>query len=148
MSKDKAATPADGAAAPKKSKKKLLIIIVAAVLLLGGGAGGYLMFAGGDDAEPPPEPGLVVALDAITINLADGHFLKVSIALQATIEAHEEPEGSKALDILISEFSNRSVAELSSNEAREEAKTRLKEKVSHAYHGEVMDVYFTEFVIQ
>jgi flagellar protein FliL len=146
MSKDKA-TPADGA--PKKGKKKLMIIVLAAVLLLGGGgAGGYFALASGNKEEPPPEPGVVVPLEAITINLSDGHFLKVSIALQATAEVHEEPDGSKALDILISQFSNRSVAELSSNEAREEAKEILKDKITERYEGEIMDVYFTEFVMQ
>lgn len=145
MSKDKAA---EGAETPKKGKKKLIIIIAAVVLLLGGGAGGYFAFFAGPAEEPAPEPGIVVALQPITINLADGHFLKISIALQATIEAHEEPDGSKALDLLISQFSNRSVAELSSNEAREEAKTALKEKVHEAYHGEIIDLYFTEFVMQ
>lgn len=140
--------PADGAEAPKKSKKKLIIIILAAVLLLGGGASGYFFVFAGDGTEPPPEPGVVVQLDAITVNLADGHFLKISIALQATADAHEEPDGSKALDLLISEFSNRSVAELSSNGARDEAKKSLKKKVEKAYHGEVMDIYFTEFVMQ
>ena len=147
MAKD-TATP-DGAEAPKKSKK-LLIIILAVLLLGGSGAGGYFFFVAGKktEEEVKPEPGLVVALEAITINLEDGHFLKVSIALQATIEAHEEPDGSKALDLLISQFSNKSVAELSSNEAREEHKKELVEKVKKAYHDEVYDIYFTEFVMQ
>jgi len=145
MAKEK---PADGGE-PKKGKGKLIIIIVVVVLLLGGGGGGGYYYFSHKDAEPaPPEPGLVVALEPITINLADGHFLKVSIALQATAEAHEEPDGSKALDLMISHFSNRSVAEFSSNEAREEAKKKLKEAVTEAYEGEVMDLYFTEFVMQ
>jgi flagellar FliL protein len=147
MAKDKA-TP-DGAEAPKKGKKKLIIILLAVLLLGGGGAGGYLFLAGGEaEAATAPEPGPVVALDAITVNLADGHFLKVSIALQATADAHEEPDGSKALDLLISQFSNKEVAELSSNEAREHHKKELVEKVKKAYHEEVYDVYFTEFVMQ
>ena len=149
MAKD-TATP-DGAEAPKKSKKKLLIIMILAVVLLGGGgAGGYFFFFAGKktEEEVKPEPGLVVALEAVTINLEDGHFLKVSIALQATIDAHEEPDGSKALDLLISQFSNKSVAELSSNEAREEHKKELVEKIKKAYEEEVYDIYFTEFVMQ
>jgi flagellar FliL protein len=147
MAKD-TATP-DGAEAPKKSRK-MLIVIALAVVLLGGGAGAYFaFFAGGSEKEAvAPEPGLVVALEPITVNLADGHFLKISIALQATAEAHAEPDGSKALDILISQFSNKSVGELSSNEAREEHKKKLIEQVTKAYEGEVYDVYFTEFVMQ
>jgi flagellar FliL protein len=145
MAKDKSAEGGE----PKKGKGKLIIIIVVVVLLLGGGgAGGYLYFAGGEEEAPAPEPGLVVALEPITINLADGHFLKVSIALQASADAHEEPNGSKALDLLISQFSNKSVAELSSNDAREEQKKALVEKVKKAYEEEVYDVYFTEFVMQ
>jgi flagellar FliL protein len=148
MAKDTAIP--NGAEAPKKSKKMLIIILLAVVLLGGGGAGGYFYFFTGDktEEEVKPEPGPVVALEAITINLEDGHFLKVSIALQATIDAHEEPDGSKALDLLISLFSNKSVAELSSSEAREEHKKELVEKVKKAYHEEVYDVYFTEFVMQ
>jgi flagellar FliL protein len=147
MAKD-TATP-DGAEAPKKSKK-MLVIILLAVVLLGGGAGAYLLLGkgGGEPEAVQHEPGVVVALEAITINLADGHFLKVSIALQASADASHEPEGSKALDLLISQFSNKSVAELSSNDAREEQKKELIEKVKKAYEEEVYDVYFTEFVMQ
>jgi flagellar protein FliL len=146
MAKDTATT--EGAEAPKKGKTKLIIIVLA-VLLLGGGAAGYFLFGKKDTAEAAtPEPGAIVSLEAITINLADGHFLKVSIALQASADAHEEPNGSKALDLLISQFSNKSVAELSSNDAREEQKKALVEKVKKAYEEEVYDVYFTEFVMQ
>jgi flagellar FliL protein len=121
------------------------------VLLLGGGAAGsYFMFFK-KKSEPEAvtyEPGAVVSLDAITVNLADGHFLKISIALQASAEAAEEPNGSKALDLVISQFSNKSVADLSTNESREEQKKELVEKVKEAYEEEVYDVYFTEFVMQ
>ena len=102
----------------------------------------------GKEEEVQHEPGVVLALEPITINLEDGHFLKVSIALQASADAAHEPEGSKALDILISQFSNKSVAELSSNDAREAQKKELVEKVKKAYEEEVYDVYFTEFVMQ
>lgn len=149
MSKDKDKDKAS-AEAPKKSKKKLIIVAALVVLLGGGGAGGYffVLAPGKAEAAPPPEPGAVVALEAITINLADGHFLKLKIALQATAEAHEEPDGSKALDIAIDMFSNRAVEELASNAERQRAKAELKEKVTAAYEHEVMDVYLTEFVMQ
>jgi len=135
--------------APKKGKKKLLIIIVAAVIALGGGgAGGYFFFAGGEEVAPAPEPGEVVALESITVNLADGHYLKLRIALQATAEVAEVPDGSKALDIAIEQFSNKSIAELSSDAERNRQKGELREKISKAYDEEIMDVYFTEFVMQ
>jgi flagellar FliL protein len=139
----------DETAAPQKSKKKLLVLVVGVLLLLGAGGAGYTMMAGSGSDEPvEPEPGAVVALDAVTINLADGHYLKVKLALQATADAHEEPDGSKALDAAIEHFSDMKMAELSSSEGRAKAKHDLTEKVSEAYEGEVMDIYYTEFVMQ
>ncbi len=141
--------------APKKSKKKLIMIIAVVAVLLGGGAGGYLMVKPSSataEPEPEPEPGMVVPLDAITINLADGHFLKLKLSLQATADVTEAPDGSKALDIAIDLYSNREMAELMSNAERERSKTELKEKIEAAYtvdkEKEIMDVYFTSFVIQ
>ena len=133
--------------APGKSTKKLVLVVVALVLVLGGGGGAYLVLT--RDATPaPPTPGKVLALDAITLNLADGHFLKLKLALQATTDATGELDGSKALDLAVAEFSNRKVAELSTAEAREAGKAELRTKVNEAYEGEVMDLYFTEFVMQ
>ncbi|GAA3260375.1 flagellar basal body-associated protein FliL [Dactylosporangium siamense] len=141
--------------APKKGGKKKLIMILAIVLVAlgGGGYGGYLMFA------PKPAAaveklvaGVVVPLDAVTINLADGHYLKLKMTLQATDKAAEAPDGSKALDAAISLFSNMDSKELLTNEGREKYKTQLKEKVIVAYtvskEKEIMDVYYTTFVIQ
>ncbi|MFL6145739.1 MAG: flagellar basal body-associated protein FliL [Labedaea sp.] len=128
----------------KRSKKKKLILIVAAALMLVGGAGAYLMLG---KTESAPKPGKVITLEPITMNLTDGHYLKLHLALQATADA-KEVDGSKALDLAVSEFSNRPIAELSGSPARESSKNTLRAKVSEAYSGEVMDVYFTEFVTQ
>jgi flagellar FliL protein len=143
MSKDVTTTPPTG-----KSKKKLLLLMLAALLLAGAGGAGYFGFLRGPKTPPKPEPGKVVPLDAITMNLAEGHFLKLRLALQATADVAEAPDGSKALDIAITEFSNRSVGDLSSNAAREKAKSELKDKVGKAYNGKIMNVYLTEFVMQ
>jgi flagellar FliL protein len=147
MSKKDTETPAEVPEA-KKSKKMLIIIVAAVVVLLGGGGGAYFAFFSGPSKKPEPVPGKVVVMDAITLNLTEGHFLKLKLALQATIDVAELPDGSKAADIAIAQFSNLSVAELSSNEAREKAKKALVKKVEEAYEGEIMDVYFTEFVMQ
>jgi flagellar protein FliL len=131
--------------AEKKSKKMLLILIVVAVLALGGGA--YFLLLKPSGEEPAPEPGEVLALDAITVNLSEGHFLKLKIALQATLEVTEDVDGSKALDLAVDQFSNLSVAELG-NEGRVKHKAELKDKIVEAYEGEVMDIYLTDFVMQ
>jgi flagellar FliL protein len=138
---------------PKKSKKKLLIILIVAIVVLGGGGfGGYMIFKPASTkakVEVKPSPGLVVVLDAITINLADGHYLKLKMSLQMTLDAGEETvDGSQALDLAINEYSNRPMAELFSNDERNKSKAELLEKVKEAYEKKVMDIYFTTFVIQ
>ncbi|WP_433040324.1 flagellar basal body-associated FliL family protein [Dactylosporangium sp. CS-033363] len=150
MAKDEKTTEETPA---KGGKKKLIMIIAIAVVLLGGGAGGYLMFKPKTAAaEPEPTPGVVSVLDAVTINLADGHYLKLKMTLQATTDAAEAPDGSKALDLAITEYSGRKMDELMSNAERDRTKKELVEKVVKAYtvekKKEVMDIYFTTFVIQ
>ncbi|MGI5241596.1 flagellar basal body-associated FliL family protein [Dactylosporangium sp. CA-139066] len=151
MAKDDKTT--EDAPAKGGKKKLIMIIAIALVALIGGGAGGYMIFAPKKaTAEPPPTPGVVSVLDAITINLADGHYLKLKMTLQATTEAAEAPDGSKALDIAIEEYSGRKMDELMSNAERDRTKKELVAKVVKAYtvekKKEVMDIYFTTFVIQ
>lgn len=132
---------------PGSKKKKLIIMAVA---LLAAAGGGYYMLAPGGEttAEPEPVPGKVLLLDAITLNLADGHYLKLTLALQATADTEHELDGSQALDLAVSHFSNLPVAELVTNESREASKQELLHEISEAYHHMVMDIYLTEFVIQ
>jgi flagellar FliL protein len=144
-----------GEEAPKSKKKLMIIIIVAVVVLLGGGYGGYLAFSPKSSsatakaaATPSLTPGVVVVLDAITINLADGHYLKLKMSLQATADAGTAVDGSKALDLAIAQYSNVPEASLMSNAQREKTKAELLTKVEKAYKNMVMDIYFTTFVIQ
>jgi flagellar protein FliL len=142
-------------AAPTSKKKKLMII--GAVLVVAAAA---YMFVLKPKPAPSgePEPGMVVKLDPLTLNLADGRYLKLALALQFTAAASggggghgggaEEPDGSKALDIAIAQLSNRKIAELNTAQAREAAKAKLLASIEEAYHHEVMDLYFTEFVMQ
>lgn len=130
-------------AAPKGSKKKLIMIIVG-VLVLGGG--GYYMFLKPKPAGPPV-PGIVVKLDSIQINLAAEHYLRVGVALQL-VEGVKEADGSKALDAAIEIFSGLPMAEVNDSKKRDALKKELVKELDHRYEGEVMGVYFTEFVTQ
>ena len=144
----------EGAAeAPKKSSKKMLIIIVAAVVLLGGGGGAFFMMKG-DSAEAAPVKGTVVALDdAMTINLADGHYLKLNFSLQQTADAGAESvDTSEARELAIDEYTGKTVAELSTEKGRETIKEDLLAKIVKAYTEDkkemVMGIYYTQFVTQ
>jgi len=141
------------AEAPKKSKK-MLIIIIAAVVLLGGGGGAFFMLKGGSKAEAAPKKGTVVTIDSpITINLADGHYLKLGFSLQQTETMGEESvDTSEALNLAINEYTGKTVAELSTTKGRDAAKEELVAAIVKAYtvdkKQEVMDIYFTSFVTQ
>jgi flagellar protein FliL len=152
MSKDDKETPPE---APKKSKKKLMIIVIAVVVLLGGGAGAYFMFfTGGTEVVPPPKKGAVVAMEsALTINLADGHYLKLAFTLQATEDAGEaEIDNAEAIDIAIDKYTGMEIAELETEKGRQAAKAELLEEIEKVYNVDdvhvIMDVYFTQFVTQ
>lgn len=140
----------DGSA--KGGKKKLLMIAVL-VLVVGGGAAWWFLFRGGSaeaeaKAEPEPVPGAVVTLNPISINLADGHYLKIGFALQQTADVKEAVDGSQALDTAISLYSGKPMAELSDPGSRDALKKELVHRVSEEYEDEVYDVYFTEYVMQ
>lgn len=152
----KATPPAEEEAAPK-SRKKLIIIVLAAVLVLGGGAAWYFLMGPGHaaegeaaHAEPEPEPGAVLTVEPISVNLAAGHYLRIGLGLQMTADAggHGEPDPSKAVDLLIAKFSGRDMAAVSDPATRDALKAELLVEIEEAYHGEVMDLYLTNYVTQ
>jgi flagellar protein FliL len=126
-------------------KKKLLVVLV--VLVLAGVATWWFMLRPAS-AEEAPTPGEVVKLEAIQVNLADGHYLRIGIALQATDEVKEELDGSKALDATIELFTGERQEQLARKPYRDDLKKKLEHHLEEAYEGEVMKVYFTDFVTQ
>ncbi len=130
----------------KKSKKKMIIIIVVALLVVG--AAYHFLLGSKPKKAGPPKPGAVVTMDDTTLNLTDGHFLKIKIALQAVVGAPATIDTSKASDLMISEFTGQSMATLSNATARNKLKSELLTKIEAAYPKDFMGIYFTEFVMQ
>ncbi|TNM44193.1 flagellar basal body-associated protein FliL [Nocardioides albidus] len=128
----------------KGGKGRTIGIAVLLLALVGGGAWFFLLKPSG---ESGPKPGEVVTLEAIQVNLAGGHYLRLGMALQLTESAHEV-DGSKALDSAITVFSGLPVGEVNKPEVREALRKQLLHKLEERYHHEVMEVYFTEFVTQ
>ena len=145
MAKKKPAAKGEDAAAGG-GKKKLVLLVVGLLVI---GAAAYVLVL-----KPKPEgkkkekpvAGQVVPLEPRQVNLEGGHYLKLGLALQGTAGA-EEIDGSKALDAAIELFSGKKLAQIE-GERRVALKEKLVEELVHLYHGEVMDVYFTEFVTQ
>lgn len=139
------AAPGEVTMVTKGGGRKKVVMVVVLVLALGAAA---YWFALRPTAEAKaPEPGEVVRLEPIQVNLSGGNYLKIGVALQLTAEA-QEVDGSKALDATIDLFSGRSMEQLGRAENRAKLKKALKKELAHHYEGEVMDVYFTDFVTQ
>lgn len=161
----------------KKKGKGLLIPAV--VLAVGLVVGGYFFMssskakpaAGATSTTTTTALGKIVSLDPITLNLSDGHVLKVGMALQLTAKPKDKEiaaataggggEGgsssasssklggqeAKALDLAIADLGNKTFDELSKPGGRTAAKEELSEKIHEAYEGDVVSVYFTNFVM-
>ena len=134
---------------PKRAllKSKTFLIAVVAVVLVGGG-GAYKFAIPHKPA--PPAGGEVVPMEAMTLNLAGGHYLKIAVAIQlvkgkATATNFDT---SQAAELVIDEFSNRSVASLDTNAARKKLTGQLLVAMKKAYPGEVFDTFLTQFVTQ
>lgn len=131
-------------------KKKLIVVGAVVGVVLAAAAYFFLLAPGAAEAEevPEPEKGEVLRLDPISLNLANGSYLKLGLALQVTADAAHKPDGSQAQDFAITLFTGRTKEELSDPVVREALKAELVAKVGKETHDEVFDIYFTEFVTQ
>jgi flagellar FliL protein len=136
---------ADADTVPEKKSRKTLLVVAVLVLAVAGAAWWFMIRPAG--ADEAPVPGEVLQLEPIQVNLEGGHYLKIGIALQA-VEGAEHVEGSRALDATIELFSGATMADLADKKKRGHLKEVLVEELDHRYHGEVMEVYFTDFVTQ
>jgi flagellar basal body-associated protein FliL len=105
------------------------------------------------EVNPLTERGGVLEMEPLTVNLADGHYLKIGLALQldkvaVAKTAKEEGLGAKALDMAIATLSTKTMAQLSEPKVRAQLKHTLGLDTCEAYEGEVLTVYFTNFVMQ
>lgn len=159
MAKAEQAKEIAGDEEPSRSRAKKLAVVIGAVALL---AGGYVVMSGGGSADAAAAPeapevpvaGEVVPLDPITLNLADGRFLKVGLALQL-VEGVAAPApgdvagfAAPALDEAISLLGATSYDALVAPGGRDAAKADLSTRIGERYAGDVMGVYFTELVMQ
>lgn len=155
-----AAEQSEGAEAAGGTKKLIIIVAAAvAIVLVAVGLIFKMMTAPKETPkDPAKEKGAVVALeDDMTLNLADGRFLKTQLSLQlseaATLAAGGEKalatfDGSMARDAAIQILSKYTYTQLLKPERREAAQEKLSKEVKERYEGKVLQVYFTQFVMQ
>lgn len=139
---------AGGAKAKKPKLKKLLAVVV--LLAVVGAAGWFFLLRGGaSSATPKPaEKGVVVPIEPININLADGHYLKLGFALQLKKGAKAELDPSEALSIAIDQLTGESMDKLSKTAERRKAVENLTAAIEKAYGEDVIGLYPTTLVMQ
>ena len=139
-----------------KGSRLRIVVVVLAVLLIGAGV---YMYLGNGSSEAPAsvqpvavaaiDKGEVIKLEPIFINLKNDRFLKVGLALQTTLTGDDaELDGSIALDAAIEVFSNKDLEQLVTESGRAQIKEDLLTLVTEKYGAQVIDIYFTEFVMQ
>lgn len=149
---------------PKKGKLKIIIgavvlVVVGAVLggkVLGGG-GSEAAGATGPTTTTTEPPGMITAMDVITLNLADGRFLKLGIAFEVhdgveypvNFDPDDATKGfAREIDATITLMSGYTYDQLAGPTGKAEAKATLLETLDAISDEAIKDVYFHEFVMQ
>ncbi|WP_152192548.1 flagellar basal body-associated FliL family protein [Georgenia satyanarayanai] len=141
-----APAPPQPEATPRSGRGRLLVVLAAVLAVVAVGA--FVFLRPSEPAAPEePEVGDTVTIEPRNINLADGHYLRLGFAIELVAEV-EEIATAQATDIAIALFTGRTVAEVNDPVRREELKAELSERLVEAYDGEVLTVYFTDFVTQ
>jgi len=111
--------------------------------------------AGSGEEEQKGERGKIISLENMVINLKENnqlYYLKLTVGLEiGNPDMEEEIKARKAnlKDIVIEHISSRRVSDFDSREERTALKKVLHTKISNALHsGDLIKIYFSEFVIQ
>ncbi len=104
----------------------------------------------------PPKLGPVLAVDSVTVNLADGHFLKFGLGIQfapGVVIDTVKPEnpGAAATNYVLTQLRTKTTADLGPK-----ALAPLQSAFSYAvchddkmnFEGKILGIYFTDFVSQ
>ncbi len=101
------------------------------------------------------ERGTIVLMENVVVNLQGEertHFLKVAPGLEVA-DAHAAAEIEERMpelrDLVISHFASRGVAEVIGREGREQVKQELLADINNRLlHTKVLNIYFSDFVVQ
>ena len=158
---DKEVKDTEEAQPPPKSKLKL-IVLASTVLLLGvGGFFGWKWYAArkvaGETTQKQEELSIVYPLKSFIVNLADKkgvgkRYLKITMVVEVGGEEQRALVNNKVpqlRDTVLLMLSSRTIAEITTLEAKLELKQLLLARMNRAVGKNVIQrVYFTEFVVQ
>jgi flagellar FliL protein len=136
---------------PTKKKRPWLIVVIALAVIAAAGVG-FIIWRGAsaspaDAASPTPQAGELVTVDAVSVNLADNRYLRIGLTMQMSDQAGDVVV-AKAQDVVIDSMTGKSIDEVSDPQQRPAIKQMLLQKLNEVYAGQVLDIYFTDFVAQ
>jgi flagellar FliL protein len=107
------------------------------------------------DTTPPPR-GSVLVLDSVTVNLADGHFLKFGLGIQfapgvVVDTVKTENPGAAAMNYVLTQLRTKTQSDLGPR-----ALAPLQSQLGYTvcsdekmnFEGKILGIYFTDFVSQ
>ena len=161
MAAEEAVKEVEEAQPPPKSKLKL-IVLASTVLLLGvGGFFGWKWYDGrkvaSETTQKLDEMNIVYPLKSFIVNLADKkgvgkRYLKLTLEVEvagAEQRAQVNQKIPQLRDTILLMLSSRTIAEITSMEAKLELKQVLLARMNSAIGKNVIQrLYFTEFVVQ
>jgi flagellar FliL protein len=157
---------------PKKKKKSsgsLLQMIILVLLLVLLALGGFIAWKlvtlkvpllsghapAAASADAMPKPGIFIAMDNITVNLADtdqSRFLRVKMKLEARdkdAEKRIKANNAQIKDLVITILSSKTFDDVRTPQGKFALKEELAYRINQLVGGHpVNDVYFTDFVAQ
>jgi flagellar basal body-associated protein FliL len=148
------------------SKKKLIIIVVAALVLAGGAYKTVLAKPKEKAPEPKVHGTVYVMPKEFLVNLADGRYAKLQVAL--VVEAAEaagghggghgapvppegygsEPQEAIVRDLITDELTNAADHELIQREGREKIKKKILKSIKEHTDVHVEEVLFPDVTVQ
>jgi flagellar basal body-associated protein FliL len=144
--------------------KKKLIILVVAVLVIGGGAYKTVLAKPKEkEAKPKVEGTVYVLPKEFLVNLADGRFAKLQVALvvehvAAAAGGHgapvppegygSEPQEAIVRDLITDELTNAADHELIQREGRERIKKHILKAIKEHTDVHVEEVLFPDVTVQ
>jgi flagellar protein FliL len=144
--------------------KKKMIILVVAVLVIGGGAYKTVLAKPKEKAPEPKVAGTVYVLPKeFLVNLADGRFAKLQVALvveHAPVAAGghgapvppegygAEPQEAIVRDLITDELTNASDHELIQREGRERIKKKILKAIKEHTDVHVEEILFPDVTVQ
>ena len=139
----------------RKGKVKVIVSILVVFLLMGGYAAWHFYFR---DNVAPAQVELPIITSGpmvVTVNLADSQqrrYLKVTVELGYRSEAMTTEIDKKIpeiRDFIIELFRSKTVSEINTSEGTNTLRRELKAELNQRLKtGEIVEVYFTEFIIQ